>query len=83
MDLIIELKITNIADWAIIQPLLKRLKISFVQKIPQKEIPITPSVNEGDRDLLLALQRESPAFVWSPYGSDEAETALLELLKNN
>ena len=34
MDLIIELKITNLSDWAIIQPLLKRLKISFVQKMP-------------------------------------------------
>ena len=32
MDLIVELKITNISDWAIIQPLLKRLKIHFVQK---------------------------------------------------
>lgn len=32
MDLIIELKITNINDWAIIRPLLQRLKIHFVQK---------------------------------------------------
>lgn len=83
MDLIIELKITNIADWAIIQPLLKRLKISFVQKIPQKEILVTPSVNEENRDLLLALQRESSAFFLSPYDSDEAAETLLKLLKNN
>ena len=34
MDLIIELKIKNLSDWAIIQPLLKRLKISFIQKMP-------------------------------------------------
>lgn len=32
MDLIIELKITNISDWAIIKPLLQRLKIPFIQK---------------------------------------------------
>ena len=38
MDLIIELKIKNLSDWAIIQPLLKRLKISFVQKPIQKEV---------------------------------------------
>jgi hypothetical protein len=30
--MIIELKITNLSDWAIIQPLLNRLKIAFVQK---------------------------------------------------
>lgn len=32
MDLVIELKIKNLNDWTIIQPLLKRLRISFVQK---------------------------------------------------
>jgi hypothetical protein len=30
--MVIELKITNLSDWAIIQPLLQRLKIAFVQK---------------------------------------------------
>jgi hypothetical protein len=30
--MVIELKITNLNDWAIIQPLLNRLKIAFVQK---------------------------------------------------
>lgn len=44
------------------------------------EIPLPE--NQESSDLLLALQRESPAFVWSPYDSDAAETALLELLKN-
>lgn len=32
MDLIIELKIKNPSDWAMLQPLLKRLKIRFIQK---------------------------------------------------
>lgn len=32
MDLIIELKINNPSDWAMLQPLLKRLKIRFSQK---------------------------------------------------
>ena len=32
MDLIIELKIKNPSDWAMLQPLLKRLKIRFTQK---------------------------------------------------
>jgi hypothetical protein len=46
--IIVELKITNPKDWAIIQPLLKRLKISFTQKE-------TPSVNgqKGARDEVL------------------------------
>ena len=37
MDLIVELKITNLSDWAIIQPLLKRLKINFVQNLRKDE----------------------------------------------
>ncbi len=32
MNLVVELNIKNAGDWAIIQPLLKRLKIHFVQK---------------------------------------------------
>jgi hypothetical protein len=83
MDLIVELKITNIGDWAIIRPLLQRLKIPFVQKIGQKKIEETQLVDDAGAQTLLALQSESPAFVWSPYDSDEAETALLQLLKTN
>ena len=38
MDLIIELKIKNPSDWAMLQPLLKRLRIRFIQKneVPQE-----------------------------------------------
>ena len=32
MDVVVELKINNPSDWAIIERLLKRLKISFVKK---------------------------------------------------
>ena len=34
MSLIVVLKITNLSDWAVIQPFLMMLKISFVQKMP-------------------------------------------------
>lgn len=83
MDLIIELKITNLGDWAIIQPLLKRLKISFVQKSLQKEIePITQKQIADDADVHL-IQGESKAIVWSPYDSYDAADVLLQALKNN
>jgi hypothetical protein len=32
MSLVVELKINNLSDWAIIERLLKRLKVNFVQK---------------------------------------------------
>jgi hypothetical protein len=73
MDLIVELKITNISDWAAIQPLLHRLKIPFVQRTSLREVAQIPDAIDADAAALLALQRESPAFVWSPYGSDDAE----------
>ena len=40
MDLKIELKIKNTSDWAILQPLLERLKIRFTQKneVPKQTI---------------------------------------------
>jgi hypothetical protein len=46
MDLIIELKIKNLRDWEIIQPLLQRLRISFTKKeiyqaVSQEENPDT------------------------------------------
>jgi hypothetical protein len=50
-----------------------------MDSIIEFEIPLPQ--NEENSDLLLALQRESPAFFLSPYDSDEAAFALLELLK--
>jgi hypothetical protein len=38
MDLVVELKIENPSDWATIERLLKRLKVSFVRK--SVELPI-------------------------------------------
>jgi hypothetical protein len=42
MNLVIELNINNLSDWAIIKPLLERLKIKFVQKNEQKQAPALP-----------------------------------------
>jgi hypothetical protein len=39
MDLVVELKINNLSDWAIIERLLKHLKVDFVQK--NVEMPTT------------------------------------------
>jgi hypothetical protein len=84
MDLIIELKIANVSDWAIIQPLLKRLKIPFVQKSFQKEIEQNPKIqNENLPDFSSSLQGESKAIAWSPYDSYDAAEVLLQALKNN
>ncbi len=38
MDLVVELKIENPNDWATIERLLKRLKVSFIQK--SVELPV-------------------------------------------
>ena len=85
MDLVIELKITNISDWAIIRPLLQRLKIHFVQKTVQKEseqsLPFVQTQTETH--LLNSLQELSPAEVWSPYDSHKAAESLLQLLNNS
>jgi hypothetical protein len=84
MDLIIELKIANVSDWAIIKPLLKRLKIPFVQKSFQKEIEQNPKIqNENLPDFSPSLQGESKAIAWSPYDSYDAAEVLLQALKNN
>jgi hypothetical protein len=86
MDLIIELKITNISDWAIIKPLLQRLKIHFVQKTIQKEIEQSPSFVQTQTEtnaLLTSLQQQSPAEVWSPYDSHKAAKSLLQMLNNS
>jgi hypothetical protein len=62
------------------------LQIFFLnveQKMVQKEMEQTDLVVDAHTELLLALQRESPAFVWSPYDSHEAAEALSQLLKDN
>lgn len=85
MDLIVELKITNLSDWAIIQPLLKRLKIHFVQKNMLKESEQSSSIIEtqSTADALMALKQQSPAEVWSPFDSHKAAESLLQLLNNS
>ena len=83
MDLIVELKITNISDWIAIQPLLQRLKIPFVQRTVPKEVEQTAVASDAGVEALLALQRESSAFFLSPYDSEEAAETLLKLLKSN
>jgi hypothetical protein len=50
-----------------------------MNSITEFEIPLPQ--NEENSDFLIALQRESPTFVWSPYDSDEVAPALLDLLK--
>ncbi len=85
MDLIIELKITNVSDWAIIQPLLQRLKIHFVQKTALREnAKIQPLIDaQTEVDTLLTLQEHSPAIVWSAYDSPKAADSLLQLLNDS
>jgi hypothetical protein len=82
----IELKITNPSDWAIIQPLLKRLKIAFVEK----EESLGNMVQEPDavyhtkeQKLESLIQSEETAYVWSPYDSFEAAEILLDTMKKN
>ena len=48
MDLIIELKIKNPSDWAMLQPLLERLKIRFTKKENQPPQVVNPQ-NLADR----------------------------------
>jgi hypothetical protein len=85
MALIVELKITNLRDWAIIQPLLQRLKIHFVQKTIQKDNEQNLSIIETQKedDALLTLQKQSPAIVWSAYDSPKAAETLMQLLENS
>jgi hypothetical protein len=84
--MIVELKIANPSDWAIIQPLLKRLKIAFVEK----EESSSNMVQEPEamyytkeQKLESLIQSEETAYVWSPYGSFEAAEILLDALKKN
>ena len=57
MDLIIELKIKNPSDWAMLQPLFKRLKIRFTQKneVPQQWVNKPVENNTTVLDKLNAL----------------------------
>jgi hypothetical protein len=52
MSLVVELKINNLSDWAIIERLLKRLKVNFVQKNVE-----TPTISKEQKliDELYAL----------------------------
>ena len=86
MSLIVELKITNLSDWAIIQPLLKRLKISFVQKPIQKEVKQNQMASEPPvlySESSTVFQQESQTPIWSPYDSYDAAEILLNAMKNN
>lgn len=91
--MIIELKITNLNDWAIIQPLLKRLKISFIQKeVEQFFVAEEPAVLYNDKETT-PLFTERPAtqpdllmenaVVWSPFDAYDAAEVLLQAMKNN
>ena len=85
MALIVELKITNLSDWAIIQPLLRRLKIHFVQKPlhPENEQSQPTQSETTETDALRTLQQPFPATVWSAYDSPKAAETLLQLLENS
>lgn len=82
----IELKINNPQDWAIIRPLLQRLKIAFVEKKEEQtanvEEPNTLYTNK-DKKLEMLLQSAEVAYVWSPYDAYEAADMLTEMLENH
>lgn len=46
MDLVIELKIKNPSDWAMLQPLLERLKIRFTKKNIEPQTSIKESLEQ-------------------------------------
>jgi hypothetical protein len=46
MDLVIELKIKNPSDWAMLQPLLERLKIRFTKKNVEPQTSIQESLEQ-------------------------------------
>ncbi|MEO0041560.1 MAG: hypothetical protein RL329_1008 [Bacteroidota bacterium] len=83
MDLVIELKITNPTDWAMLQHLLQRLKIPFVQK---GQNALHPSVITAPITPVTPFQTEllpQEVLVWSPYDAYDAADLLLETMKNN
>lgn len=83
----IELTINNLNDWTIIQLLLKRLKISFVQKETERvsvvQEPAAVLYNKQEaKPTLSEIIVENPV-VWSPYDAYDAANILLEAIKNN
>ena len=92
-DLIIELKITNLSDWAIIQPLLRRLKITFIQKETQQIFIAEPITAYTQKERVTEFVEQPPisqsdtlvenAYIWSPYDAYDAAEVLLEAMKNN
>ena len=91
-DLIIELKITNLSDWAIIQPLLRRLKITFIQKETQQTFIAEPITAYTQKERVIEFVEQpvnqsdtlvENAYIWSPYDAYDAAEVLLEAMKNN
>jgi hypothetical protein len=86
--MVIELKITNLSDWAIIQPLLQRLKIAFVQKDSEHISVAEESVFLYKKtEITTPLTEKVPiqphivmedAVIWSPYDAYEAAEILLK-----
>jgi hypothetical protein len=80
MDLIVELKITNLSDWIMLQPLLQRLQIAFVQKT---EIPPVSGVTNPSQTALFEDFQGKSIPIWSPYEAQDAAEILLQAMKNN
>lgn len=53
MDLVVELKINNLSDWTIIERLLKRLKVKFVQR--NVEVPTVSKEQTAIEELYALL----------------------------
>ena len=69
MDLITELKIKNPNDWAMLQPLLKRLKIRFIQKNEVSQQSVKEPV-ENPKSVLDKLNALLDAEVDASYYGD-------------
>ena len=91
-DLIVELKITNLSDWAIIQPLLQRLKITFVQKETPQTFIAEPIVAYTQKEHVTEFVEQpisqldtlvENTYIWSPYDAYDAAEVLLKAMKNN
>jgi hypothetical protein len=80
--MIIELKITNLNDWAIIQPLLKRLKISFVQKdMEQNLIAEEPATLYATNEIVGELKTRRAGFSKARFVMSDDFNAPLEDFK--
>ena len=82
----IELKINNPQDWAVLYPLLQRLKIAFIEKHEEQtaivEEPKTFYTTK-DKKLETILQSAEVAYIWSPYDAYEAADILADVLENH